>query len=299
MPINAACSKCQHTISVRSEFAGKKIKCPKCQAVIQLPGGVPAEVGATAGAGAARSSAPTGPRQRHNPLLDLLDTSGVEAAPVGQTCPNCGKEIAPGNVLCMDCGYHLGLGKQMETAIMIDEGDLPDDDGRTDAEKRMAKAEREVDENPIGEFGVDFGEGRESFLIALVAVAALVVFVGAGVAIISSFDFITNYIPSQMISLIASSVLAVTSAAWITTFAFRVKPVQGLICVLSAFLYCVPFGFMQGRALLLPAIMLLASLLIGCASAWFVIYPPESDDYGLALHFLQMASILTTGRPLL
>jgi zinc-ribbon domain len=296
MPINAACPKCQHTISVRSEFAGKKIKCPKCEAVIQLPGGVPAQVGASAGAGAARSSAATGPRQRHNPLLDLLDSTGVEAAPVGQTCPNCGKDIAPGNVLCMDCGYHLGLGKQMETAVMIDEGDLPDDDGRSDAEKRMAKAEREVDENPIGEFGVDFGEGKESFLIALVAVAALVVFVGAGIAIISSFEFITRYISSQMISLIASSVLAVTSAAWITTFAFRVKPVQGMICVFSVFLYCVPFGFMQGKTLLLPAVMLLASVLIGSASAYFVMYPPEADDS--ALMILRMASTMMTGRPL-
>lgn len=297
MPINASCAKCQHAITVRSEFAGKKIKCPKCQSVIQLPGGTPVGVGAATTAGSpARGGAGTGPKQRHNPLLDLLDSTGVEAAPVGQTCPNCGKDIAPGNVLCMDCGYHMGLGKQMETAVMIDEGDLPDDDGRTDAEKRMAKAEREVDESPIGEFGVDFGEGNESFLIALVAAAALVVFVGAGVAIISSFDFITNYVSSQMISLIASTILAVVSATWITTFAFRVKPLQGMVCVATAFLYCIPFGFMQGRSLLLPSIMLLASLLIGCASAYFVIYPPEPDDAALML--LRMASVVTTGRPL-
>lgn len=280
MPVSATCPKCQHAVTLRSEFAGKRVKCPKCQGVVQLPAAASAGTAArpAVAAQSAQARPASGPRPRHNPLLDLLDEAGVEAAPVGDICPGCGKDVVPGHVICMECGYHFGLGRKMETAVMIDEGDLPDDDGRSDAEKRLAKAEREIDESPIGEYGVDFGEGKESFLIALVAIVALGLFVLAGVTTVISFDFITNYISSAGISCVASVILAAASIVWITSVALRVNPAHGLACILTGGLYCIPFGFMQGKSLFLPSLILSASLVIGAASAWFWYHPGEDRD---------------------
>jgi|GEM_PF-934590 len=281
MPVIANCGKCNHKLSVRSEFAGRKIKCPKCQNPVQLPGQAsPANSEnartkqAVAGAATGRSSAPV----RHNPLLDLLDDAGVQAAPKGQICPNCGSDFREGTVVCMECGFHTELGRKMETAILIDDDDLHEDAGLTDAEKRLAKADREIDDAPIGEFGQDFGEGKESFLIALVAIIFLVLFIGGGVTVVLSMDFITQYISSAQISFIASIGIWALSSIWIGSVAFRINPAHGLACVGTAGLYCIPFGFMQGKSLFLPAIMLCAAVLIGAASLYFVLYPMEDDS---------------------
>ncbi|MCA9064584.1 MAG: hypothetical protein KDA96_16045 [Planctomycetaceae bacterium] len=39
MAITAECSQCSHTLRVGDQHAGKKIRCPSCKAVVQLPGG--------------------------------------------------------------------------------------------------------------------------------------------------------------------------------------------------------------------------------------------------------------------
>jgi hypothetical protein len=38
MPIQFTCSQCQKTLKVRDDLAGKRIKCPQCQAVVRVPG---------------------------------------------------------------------------------------------------------------------------------------------------------------------------------------------------------------------------------------------------------------------
>lgn len=304
MSIQANCPKCQFALKVRDDLAGKRVKCPKCQEPVLIPGAAaaPKDAPVAAGAGASRGSgkAPaTAPTQkagaaaarsaavgsaggsggkRYNPLLDLLEEAGVEAAPRGDVCGSCGKPLKPGQVLCLECGYHMELGKRMETAILIDDEDAIQNDGRTDAEKRMAKAEREIEDQPIGEFGQDFGDGNESFLIATVAIIFLVLFIAGGVTVVLTMDVITQYVSSQMISLIAAIGMGLMSITWITSVAFRINPVQGSVCLFTAGLYCIPYGFMQGKALFLPAIILSASLIIGLASLYFVLYPPTDED---------------------
>ena len=55
--------------------------------------------------------------------------------------------------------------------------------------------------------------------------------------------------------------------------------ISGMICICTLGLYCIVFGFMQGKALLLPTIILLLSLLIGLASSFFAF----RDDSGFGL----------------
>ncbi len=295
MPVSANCGKCNHKLSVRDEYAGRKIKCPKCQTPVQLPKLKTADGARPKQAVAGSSAGQAANRPRHNPLLDLLDDAGVEAAPRGSVCPNCGSDFPEGAIVCMQCGFHTELGKQMETAIMIDEDDLQEDAGMTDAQKRLAKAEREIDDTPIGEFGQDFGEGNESFLIAMVAIIFLVLFVAGGVTVVLSMDFITQYISSARISLIASIGMWLMGILWISTVAFRINPAHGLACILTGGVYCIPFGFMQGKSMFLPAGIMAASLLIGAASYYFVLNPGE-DDSMIEMYRYAMQTVQVIGR---
>lgn len=43
MAITMTCGKCQQTLAVEEEFAGKKGKCPKCQSILQIPAALAAQ----------------------------------------------------------------------------------------------------------------------------------------------------------------------------------------------------------------------------------------------------------------
>ena len=42
MALTITCSKCSHTLKAKDELAGKKVMCPKCQAIIAIPALAPA-----------------------------------------------------------------------------------------------------------------------------------------------------------------------------------------------------------------------------------------------------------------
>jgi Zn-dependent protease with chaperone function len=48
--ITITCSQCQHTLSVKDEYAGKRGKCPKCQTVVSIPAPATAAAGRSAAA---------------------------------------------------------------------------------------------------------------------------------------------------------------------------------------------------------------------------------------------------------
>ena len=59
---------------------------------------------------------------------------------------------------------------------------------------------------------------------------------------------------------------------WLTYVAFRAKPAHGIACVLTGGVYCIIFGFMQGKNLLVPTIIMLVALFVGLASGAYVYY---------------------------
>ena len=62
MPISVTCGQCQHTVSVRDEFAGKRGKCPKCQAVVAIPAATAVRLAAASAQPAARNTAQPAPK---------------------------------------------------------------------------------------------------------------------------------------------------------------------------------------------------------------------------------------------
>lgn len=269
MAIKAKCGSCNVGFTAKDALAGKTVKCPKCKNPLKVP----------------QKSAPKKPvaaaasPQAHNPLLDLLDEAGVESMPRGPICENCGSEIAADAIICVQCGYNMATGQTIQTASYDDDDGGPDVVGMTDAEKIMAKAEQEIDDMPISAHGQNFGDGADSILIAVVALFFLAVLVAIGVGTIFLMDKLGDVVQSSVISFWASMALALGMVVWITIVAFLTKKSQGIICVCTAGLYCIVFGFMQGRALLIPTIILLAALFIGFVSSFFAF--ASTDDFGL------------------
>lgn len=96
MPIRVVCS-CGQQFAAKDELAGKRVKCPKCQAVLTIP---------AAGAPAAASG---------KALSSLLDDAGMRAGV--RRCPGCGAELAEAAVLCVLCGYDTRRGHRLKTRI--------------------------------------------------------------------------------------------------------------------------------------------------------------------------------------
>jgi hypothetical protein len=145
----------------------------------------------------------------------------------------------------------------------------------------MAKAEKDIEEMPVTAEGQDFGDGADAYLIAAVAFVILAILIGMGLAIIFTMETITEHIASSAVSTIASAILYVCMGLWISFVAFfQKKTGHGIGCVCTAFLWCVVYGFLQGRQLLVPTVVLLASLLIGAASGAYTFQNGFTPDLG-------------------
>ena len=269
MAIKVKCGGCGAGFNAKDELAGRRVKCPKCKNPIKItaakkpqPKKTPVAVG-------------------HNPLLDLLDEQNVRSVVQGPTCLNCGSEIGQTAVVCIDCGYNHETGDVLETEAYEDDTEAGAESTMSDADRIMAKAEKDIDDMPVSSDEQDFGDGAESFLIAGVAFVIGAILIGIGICVIFMMETVNDYVNSGFISLLASVGLYVCMGLWITIVAFRQKPGHGIACVCTAFLWCIVYGFMQGKTLLLPCIVLIAGLVIGLASGVYVSYkgikPPPSD----------------------
>ena len=260
MAIRATCGNCSQTFNARDELAGKRVKCPKCKERMQIP---------AAKRAASPKKAPTAPAM--DPMEALLKEANVgEVSSGGPICPDCGVSINPGAVICVECGFNMETGKRLRTTSENADGEVGT--GLTDAEKIMQKAEAEIEDTPIGGEDQDFGDGGDSFVIAGVAGIILAVLVAIGLVVVFSMDVISLYYNSGGISFIASSCMWIGMTIWLTYVAFRAKIGHGLACILTGGVYCIVFGFMQGKSLLMPTIIMLVALVVGAASGAFVYY---------------------------
>jgi hypothetical protein len=136
---------------------------------------------------------------------------------------------------------------------------------------------------PITAVGQDFGDGGSAALIALVAFVILLVLVGIGLVVVFTMETVTKTVLSSgAVSFFASCFLIVAMSLWITLVAFKQNTKQALACILTGGLWCVVYGFMQGKQLLTPTVILLFSFVIGLAAGTYCYYngfgPQEKKD---------------------
>jgi hypothetical protein len=246
-----------------------------------------AAVGARGGSAPARASkkeAQVASARRHNPLLDLLDEAGVESAPKGPVCDNCAAPLAPNAVICIECGYNMATGVKMKTAVLGDIDEVDNESDLSDGEKRLRKAERELEDAPFESSDVDFGDGSESVLIALLAGFLMLVLVGIGVFIILFMDrFLeaTGFTPAQ-ISVFMSAFIYIACAASLAIVAYTGNSKQGNLCVATLGLYGIMFGFKQGKTQMVLAAVMIAAILIFVVSLLIALGGNNKMDTGVS-----------------
>jgi hypothetical protein len=84
-------------------------------------------------------------------------------------------------------------------------------------------------------------------------------------------DSLTDEIHPAFNSSIASSVIYIGCAVFITVIAFRSKIGHAIGCVATGGLYCMIYGFLQGKGTIAPAIVMIVSFVVGSGSliyAW-------------------------------
>jgi hypothetical protein len=205
-------------------------------------------------------------RGPYNPILDLLDEAGVKSVSTGPVCPNCDAEMSPTAVICVHCGFNKETGEKLETFSDVkSEHENTSTFVENDTNRLMAKAEKDILNAPTSAINQDFGDGSDSIVVALGAMLAFALIIVAGVLTVVLMDKITETTDPSRISFISSTVMAALCYLFITYTAFRASVFHGLGCVLF-FPYAIVFAFMQGRAMLPYAIILLMSIVIGTAT---------------------------------
>ena len=255
MAIPTKC-KCGFSFSAKDALAGKRVKCPRCQNVLQVP--------ENAAVGAAVASGP----QVNKKLLDLLDDAGVKSTPKGPICAACGTEMDPTAVICIECGYNVATGQYLETYTDDELADQLDNADLTDAEKALAKAEREIEDNPIGAEEQDFGDGADAYIVAMAGFAIFGILVLLGLGTVLVMETLTDDVNTGVISAVAGTAIYLGGAIWITMIAFKSQVGQGLGCVLSGGMYCPIYGFLRGSGTIAVSIIMIVAFVIAAAS-WF------------------------------
>ncbi|MEQ1903615.1 MAG: hypothetical protein ABL888_05495 [Pirellulaceae bacterium] len=207
--------------------------------------------------------------KRYNPLLDLLDEAGVESRPTGPCCDNCGAQMSPTAIICIECGFNMATRQKLETAVLIEDEDRVETDKMTDGEKLLARAEKAIDDSPVTSEGQDFGDDAgDSTMVMFIAAGGALMLIAVGLFCMLAMEKILDMtgLSSPQISVIISIFMWLACGTWISILAFSASPAHGLGCVLSLGLYCPIFGFMQGKGLFVPSIVMIMAVAIGLLS---------------------------------
>jgi hypothetical protein len=138
MPIKITCSACGKSFNAPDAAAGKKVKCPGCQAVIAVPtGGNPAPAtgssakpvpgapsakpapGSKPAAAKATPTKSTATKAGSTPpgdLSDLFEQEGFKKE-LGARCPSCDAVLKSNAVICTACGFNLQTGQRVEGIV--------------------------------------------------------------------------------------------------------------------------------------------------------------------------------------
>ncbi len=235
MAITVSCS-CGASFKAKDHLAGKRVKCPKCQGVIDVPAARPT-VSQVAGSSSSSASA-------NNPLLDLLDEAGVKSVQTGPKCPACAEAMAPTAVICVNCGYNVATGEYLDTYVEMEESQ----DGKgelSDAQRIMAKAEQSIDESPETAAGQDFGDGADAWVIAAGALAIFAAMVCIGVVVVLTMESVADSTGVVFITILGCIFILNLARIWIIVVAFFEGVEHGITCLFFD-VYTVYYGFTRG-----------------------------------------------------
>jgi hypothetical protein len=111
---------CGEKMNLPAAAAGKKARCPACEAVFSVPASAPA-------AAVAPSPMPVDDDDGDSLLAEAVGQSRLSAPPprpatAGEprrsswVCPKCHRSVLGGGILCTECGYNIETGKRAKAA---------------------------------------------------------------------------------------------------------------------------------------------------------------------------------------
>ncbi len=263
MGIKSSC-KCGFSFNAKDHLAGKKVKCPRCKDALTIPQVGEEEVAKTAVlTEQAAGSSPSG-RSVNNDLLNLLDEEGVHGIAQGPICSSCGSVMSATSVICVNCGFNVASGEFLETEVDDESG--IEAVGVTDTDKIMAQAEAEIDENPITAVNQDFGDGADSYVIAVGAVAFAGLLILTGLAVVLVMEYVTEDINPAWIGLLVGVTFSMISQLYLLVVAFLDNVTQGILCMFVPF-YIFYYGLTNRQGFnFMAVIILIVCTLITLAS---------------------------------
>lgn len=268
MPIKVVC-KCGAQFTAKDALAGKAVKCPKCSQPLRIPS-PPAQQQQSQQLSPQQPQQPQLPAAPAGGLGGLLDDIGFEApsAPTGPKCPSCGEPVPPNAIICVKCGFNSESGQRMHTMGATTE---PSTKGMSAAEKMVAKAAKDLQENPAE--SKDFGDGAAAYLITIGMILASGMAIGLGflaLALIQIYVFPMadptdatavveedeNATLKTVVFVIELAGLLAMALAWVDVVgtALSRSTVHGVLCLMFpkyAMFYAIIFSGLFARAILL------------------------------------------------
>jgi hypothetical protein len=107
----------------------------------------------------------------------------------------------------------------------------------TDAQKIMAKAESSIEDMPETAVGQDFGDGADSYVIAVGALAILGFLVMVGVVVVLAMERFSEAVGMEVITFFGFLIMYLVTKLWITIFAFLDRIDKGIFCVIATCLF--------------------------------------------------------------
>ncbi len=127
------CPSCDKQFRWEKKYAGRKVKCPQCKAVIRVPS-EPAKSAKLIRSSPAKDTLQLDPSERSGSSYELdVDASSQVGAVASQAavkntgkCPSCSAKLSPEALICIQCGFNFNEGKQ----IKVDTDQNPSGAGR-------------------------------------------------------------------------------------------------------------------------------------------------------------------------
>lgn len=251
MAMTIECTSCQAKFAGKPEFAGRRIRCPKCQNVFRVADEKiePAPFVATVvEASPPAASAP--PKNKYagkeidewNVPADFEYSVAETADPNANRCVFCHAEMRPGDVLCLACGYNRTLGQKMSTKT---------------SDEVLAEETREAERHQISFAGLVVSKKALYISGGVAAAVALVLLLVAPVALAA-------------ILLVVGSLLLIVGQFGVVYVAFQESTLQGLLVWLMPIYWWV-FVFSRWDEAVLPFVIWaigLGLVLLAAAIGW-------------------------------
>lgn len=139
MPIKVKCSKCSKVMNLKDEYAGKKVRCPGCKAILAIPA-LKKTTTATQ-----KSSSPAPLPKKSPPTTSAAKKQAATKKSAPKICPKCNRTLPEGEQSCPRCGYHLKLRRSMNIGSAIKSADMHSMGMNIDGSRKITRSDMAVE----------------------------------------------------------------------------------------------------------------------------------------------------------